>query len=236
MAAVVSDIINVFSSPRDVFMDLKANPKWLAAFMIISIVSIICGYFLFPFLQIVMDASLPANINDEQVEHAQSMMKGFRIIGLFLGLIPLIIKWLFISALLYYGAILLNSEQIGFKSVFSAVVYSEFILLMMSIFNLLILYIKGTDSINTAVDLNAIVGLDFFMTDKSTNLPLFTLLNNINLFSIWYVTVLAVGIYTIAGLSKAKSVILASSVWLVLLGIQVAFAVLSERFQGMMGG
>lgn len=235
MALNLSNLINIFAAPTEVFQNIKTSPKWFITFVVIAIVSIIYSYLMFPFMQIILEQTLQVQMDDQRVQQTLSAMKISQIIGLLLALVPLLIKWLFISLLLYYGAILLNAQQIKFKPVFSTVVHSEFILLLMGVINLLIVYINGVESINGPTDLNAIIGLDYFLTDRSSNLPLFTFLNSFNIFSIWYVSVLAIGIFIVAEISKLKSAILASSIWFIIVGIQVGFVMLSESFQGMMG-
>ncbi len=55
--------------------------------------------------------------------------------------------------------------------------FAEMILLLMGIINLLLLHLNGIDSINHITDLQAIVGLDFLLSDKTANLPFFTFSN-----------------------------------------------------------
>ncbi len=204
MAVVFSNIINIFAAPTEVFQNIKITPKWLITFIIIAIVSIVCGYLLLPFMQKILEQTLSAKMDEEQAQQALSTMKIFQILGLLLAVVPLLIKWLFVASLMYFGAILFNAQQINYKSVFSVVVLSELILLLMGIINLLVLYIKGAESVNTITDLNTIIGLDYFLADRSHNIPLYTVLSSFNIFSVWYAAVLTIGISIVAGISKAE--------------------------------
>jgi hypothetical protein len=174
-------------------------------------------------------------MDTEQVQKALSFSERFKYIGLLFVPVTLLFKWLLLALFLYYSAILLNAQGINFKTVFTVVVYSECIILLMGIINLLLLYVRGINSINNMTDLQVIVGLDYFIADKPHNIPLFTFLSNFNVFSIWYVATLAIGVSVVTNFSKLKSVILVSSIWLLGVGMQVALAMLSASMQGMSG-
>jgi len=235
MAVTLSSIINIFAVPTEVFHNIKASPKWLTAFCFITIISIIYGYFMLPFSQRIMIESFSSKMDTEQVQKAISISERFKYIGLLFVPLILLIKWLFLSLFLYFSAILLNAQEVNSKAVFTVVVHSELILLLMGVFNLLILYLKGVESINNITDLNAIIGLDYFLADRSHNIPLFTFLNNLNVFSLWYVATLAIGISVLTNFSKLKSVILVSSIWLLGIGMQVALAMFSANIQHISG-
>ena len=235
MVVALSSILNIFALPTEVFHNIKASPKWLSAFCIIAIISIICGYFILPFSQRIMIETLSSKMDTEQVQKAISLSERFKYIGLLFVPLILLIKWLFLTLFLYFSAILLNAQEINFKTVFTVVVYSECIVLLMGIINLFLLYVKGVDSINNMIDLQVIVGLDYFLTDKPHNIPFFTFLNSFNVFSVWYVATLAIGVSVVTSFSKLKSAILVSSIWLLGVGSQVALAMFSANMQHMTG-
>ncbi len=235
MAIALSNIVNIFAIPNDVFQNIKTSPKWLIAFLFMFIVSATCGYFMEPFTQKVMEHTLSAKMSDEQVRQTLDVASRFHFLLLLFSAVPLFAKWLFISLFLYLGAILLNAEKTNFRNIYSAVVHSELILLLMLMLNVLILHVKGVESVNNITDLNAIIGLEYFLGDKIHNIPLYTFLNNFNVFSIWYLVILIIGISVICQIEKWKSAILVSSVLLLGVGVQVAFVSLSENMQHMMG-
>jgi len=144
-----------------------------------------------------------------------SMMKFFLIISIGFELGFLVLRWLFCSSMIFLiSRNLITTEQYSFKQLFAIVVYSEVIFILMRILNLLILYARGIDQITEPTDMNAVVGLEYFMKDKSSNFALYTLLSSINIFSLWYVSTLAIGTRTITGLTKLQSVSLACFSWL----------------------
>jgi hypothetical protein len=231
----LSNIVNIIATPTEVLQKIKTNPKWIPSFCFITIVSIICGYFILPFSQRIMIETLSSKLDTEQIQKAISISERFKYIGFLFVPFVLLFKWSFITLLLYFGGILLNAQEINFKTVFSIVVYSEYIVSFMGIINLLLLYIKGVDSINNVTDLQVIVGLDYFLTDKLHNIPFYTFLNSFNVFSMWYITTLTIGISIVTSFSKLKSAILVLSIWLFGVGVQVALAMVSANIQHISG-
>jgi hypothetical protein len=141
----------------------------------------------------------------------------------------ILLRWSVLGALLYFSAIILGATELRFKQVYAALVFSEMILVLMGVINILLLYIKGIESIQNITDLQAIVGLDYFLSDKAADPPLFTFLNSVNIFNIWYVATLSIGLSVITGFSKLKSAVLVSAVWLLGVGFQVALAAISSN-------
>ena len=141
----------------------------------------------------------------------------------------MLFRWLILAAVLYFTSILIGAEQAKFKTFYAVTVYSELILVLMGIVNILLLHIKGIDNLQHITDLQAIIGLDYFLSDKTTNIPLFTFLNSINIFSIWYIATLTLGVSIGTNFSRLKSALLVSTVWLLGLGFQVALVEISSR-------
>ena len=117
--------------------------------------------------------------------------------------------------------IIFDGVQTGFKYIYAGVVHAEVILSLAGIVNIL-LYVRGIDNIQDPTDLVAVVGMDYFISDRSSNMPLFTFLSSINIFSIWYLVTLSIGISILTGFGKLKSGIVVTSVWLLSVGYQVA--------------
>jgi hypothetical protein len=235
MAIALSNIVNVLAVPTEVFRNIKTAPKWLIAFLVICAVSLICGYYMLPFTQKIMEVTFTSKMSEEQIEQLVSTVTRYRMFLFLLVPIPLLIKWFFITLLLYLGAILFDAQENRFKTIYAVVVHTELILLLMGLINLLILHIKGLDTINNTTDLQGIIGLEYFLAEESQNVPLATLLNNFNIFSLWYIATLTIGMSVICRLKKWESAVLVSSVWFLCIGVQFAFSLLSENMQHMMG-
>ncbi len=229
MALTLKNLVTIFAAPTEVFEELKQKPRWAVAFLTISFFTIVIALLSLPLSrQIMLQAvSRGGAVEGAQLEQAQR----FQYVGSILIPLTLLFKWLVSAALLYFMTILAGSGQIRFKEVYAAVVFAEMILLLMAVVNLLLLVAKGADSIRHITDLQGIIGMDFLMPDRTSNLPLFTLLNNINIFNIWYIAVLSIGISVMSGFSRVKSALLVTTMWLLGVGLQVAIAALTAAMQ-----
>ncbi len=229
MALKLSNLVNVFATPTDVFENLKEQPRWVLAFATISMISIVVAWFTLPFSNEIAGQMLLSKLSAQEAGRALALSERFEYVGLLLVPIVVLIKWGFLAALLYFTCILLDAPpKLNYRTVFSIVAYSEMILLLMSLVNLLVLYIKGTGSIHRATDLQAIIGLDFLMKNKMSNLPLFIFLNSINVFTIWYVTTLAIGISVVTGFRKIKSTLIVTGAWLLGVAFQMVISAVSS--------
>ena len=175
MALTLKNLVNIFAAPMEVFEELRQKPKWIVAFLIISLLTIAIGFLSLPFTR-------------QPV--LQAISRGGALEGVRL----------------------------------------------MAVVNLLLLHVKGAGSIHHITDLQAIIGLDFLMEDKTSDLATFTVLNAVHIFNIWYIVVLSIGLRVMSGLGNIKSAILVTSVWLLGVGFQVAMAVLSANMQRLQSG
>lgn len=230
MTLALTNLANVLATPTEVFTRLKKQPRWFLAFVIISSVSIVAAWLLLPLSETVLVSMIGDKLDAEQARWIVSATHRLEYLSLILRPLILLIRWLIIASVVHFLSILLSTAwHVRFTSVYAVVVHSEVILLLMVVVNLVILYASGPDSMKSAMDLQAIVGLEFFLTDSSKNPALFTVLNSINLFSVWYVATLAIGTSVLTGFSKLKSSIISSTVWLLGVGVQVAFTAISAQ-------
>ncbi|MDD8018320.1 MAG: YIP1 family protein [Bacteroidota bacterium] len=227
--------LNVFIAPTKHFENLKQKPYWLTPFLVIAILTILVGYFLLPFKQGIMLSTLSLQLGEERARDILSNANQFALIGLIFTPIPLLIKWLVITAILYYTSILLNSQSVNFKIYFSVVVHVELLLLLMSITNIIILEFKGVSAVNTMNDLHMIIGLEYLLKEGANDIYLFTVLSNFNLFTIWYVIVLSIAFSIVSQVGKWKSSIIVFFVWLSGVSLQIAAIILATNLQKMMG-
>lgn len=210
------DIFNVLATPSEVFTRLKVSPHCGVAFLFVVLTFVLCQWFMIPIIQQPIRHIYVDSFGEEAADSiVSSMTKFFLMIGIGFELGSLLLKWVFFVGIIFLISRIVESmEQNSVKPLFAVVVYSEVIFILMSLVNLLLLYAKGIEQITQPTDMNAIVGLDYFMKDKSSNFPLFTLLSSINIFSLWYLATLSIGVSVVTGLTKLQSVSLVAFFWL----------------------
>lgn len=235
MLAQLLDVVRILFYPEDVFTNIKLHPHWLLAFIIISIISFGVAWQLVPFTQKLLYIQLSAQVGQEKAMQVVNMSRSVQYFSLFFVSIPILMKWLVITMGLYYSAILWGEGVAEFKTFFSVVAHSEFIWICMAIINVLLLQIKGVDSVYSLSDLQSIIGLDYFLTDRSQNVVLFTFLNNFNVFSLWYLATLTFGISIVSELNIWKSFFIVAFVSILAIAIQLSISSLTQGIQQNVG-
>ncbi|MCL5020797.1 MAG: hypothetical protein M1339_03860 [Bacteroidetes bacterium] len=229
MASVLMNLIDVLALPTEVFTQLNRRPRWFVPFVLLSAVYVIVGWFMLPFSIHLEYNMLSARLGPGAAKQVISISERVGDIDLFFKPALLLLKWALFAAILYSLCILLDAAPpLRFRLFFSVIAFSEAIPGFMSVVNILVLYAKGISSVRNVTDLKAIIGLDFFMKNKMSNLPLFILLNNINVFTIWYVATLAIGISVITGFRKIKSALIVTGVWLLGIAFQMVISAISS--------
>jgi hypothetical protein len=148
----------------------------------------------------------------------------------------MVAKWLLAAAFLYAFSVILDVHDLQFRRIFATVVHAEIVLVLMSGVNVLLLYLKGPAAVKSPIDLQVVAGLDIFLSNAPANVPLFVLLNGINPFSVWYIVILSTGMSVMTGLSKFKSGMMVTILWLIGLGCQFGVAAIGNSFRPALNG
>jgi len=222
------NLLNVLATPTDVFASLKERPRWVVAFVVITVASIAIAWLMIPFSQQIALVALSGRLSGERLHQVLSMAGRFSYIGLAEVPFTLIIKWAVVAAILFLLCYLLEApNELKYRKFFAVVVFSEVILLFMSVVNILILYLKGAGNVQSVADLAPVdvyAGLGFLVKANGKNLPLYSLLSNINVFAIWYIITLTVGVSVLTGYRKLKSAGIVTAVWFLGVVLQVVMA------------
>ena len=221
MIEQIKIIRNIIFQPRKAFEDINKKPNWLTIFIILAIGTIIINYLTLPFMMKITKLSISSYISPDEAEKVLETAKRMQIMGIFSSPLLLLIGFL-IVALVIWLAVNLFSE-VDFKRIFSMVVYCGIIPFFSSVLSLIILEIRGLQSIENAMDIQVSLGLDIFLPKSDLSLPLKMVLSNINVFSIWWVVLIGLGISVISKISKFKSFFIAGFFWLVSNIIKIIF-------------
>lgn len=228
MALAIANIFNIFTTPTDVFLNLKQRPTWVPAFVFIAAVSMTVALATFPLTSHITHAAFAQQLDKAGLDRAEEISERLKWAGIALMQVMLLLRWLMFSAFLYFIAILMDAE-VSFKTVYALTVHSEMIIMLMAVLNILLLYAKGTDRIVQMADLQAIVGLDYFLKNRAANPALFAFLNSINIFNIWYIATLGIGMSVVASLNRIKSTVLVAFVFFLGVGFQVVLTAITSN-------
>ena len=216
--------------PAKVFAELGQSPSWWVAFISFSLCSMIIGWFMIPAIQQPMRHVFEESFGSSGADAAiAATTRSLLVIGLAFEPAWKIVRWLILSSAIFLLVLPLSApKRVDFKQVDSFVVYSEVIFILVNSVNLLLIYLKGLDRVESVADLTVIKGLEILVGTDYSNHALGTLLENINIVSIWYLAVISVGIWIITGLRKYEAVFIAATSWLIWTALDMARPYLSQ--------
>ena len=225
MGAVL-DLFNVLLEPTAVFERVREKPKFLAPFLVICALQMIIGFLNLPFTQAAMHAmaatrpAAPAGAPDPAK---------FAAIGLIFVPVGLIIAYVISAGLLWILTSLMSGEA-KFIPLLSVTTYASITGVLLATAGVVVLRLKGIDSVTSMADLQPALGLDLLVPDAGKFLA--SVLKAINPFTIWGLILTAIGVTVTQKTSKGTGYTVATVSFLI--GVLVAGG-LASLFGGRAG-
>jgi hypothetical protein len=206
---------------------VKEKPKWVVPFIITLLISGAIMYVLTPIVieesrEKMIEQMERRGLSDDQRD--QAIEQGIKIQKITIApmtvvggaVMTLIIAavWLFVSNVLVGGAA-------RYSQILGVVVYGGFIGLLGFIIKAFIMYSRGS--------MNVHFSLAALMSDASKDTFLYKLLANVELFNLWTIAVVSIGLAIVAGVKTSK-------VWPWVLIISVLYWVAAAAIGGAFGG
>jgi hypothetical protein len=211
-----SRIIGIFFSPGKTFQDIQRKPNWLVPAIILVVISLGFVYLTKPI--ILKDAQTQAlaqiekqNLSEDQTEQALARAEKMTSIMIFVGpavgsfIVFLILAaiWLFISNTILGG-------NATFSQMLGVTVYKDFIGILAMLVKLPIILAQQTMNIHFS--------LATFMPDSAQTTFLYKMLSKVEVFNIWIIAVLCIGIGIMSKTGAKKSwpwIVLTFVIWYV---------------------
>ena len=196
--------------PRRAVESIKSAPQWVILFIVLAAVSIILMLLQHAHVVRLTLDHLPASATvEDKFMVEQSLHEQLAIRCAFLP-IRLLVGWASFALLLLYACKAWSmTEPVRFQQVFSLEVAAESVMVLAQCASF-IYSLAARDASFVRIPF----GLDM-MISQSHDIVLRMALNAINVFSLWYVVILAMGISTFYGISKIKSITTVTGVWVV---------------------
>lgn len=231
MVIALFNLCRVAVCPSAAFLDLRERPRWVAAFLLFSLVTILTSLHTIPYAQHIAATTLAGKLDEDRIAQALELSQRMQVLGVLFAPVVLLGKWLLVGGMLFFVCVLLDGTEVKFGPLFAAVVNAESVLILMGIVNVALLSMKDPSAVTHPLELRATMGLDFLLADRAAHLPLTTLLAGINPFSLWHVAILSVGVSVSTGFSRVKSGSVVAFVWLLGVELQVVFATMGSALQ-----
>lgn len=198
----------IFTSPDNVFVDVReGNAPWWQPWVWISIISIVVGYLYLPVTVAVIELNpngLPAEQIDQQIRFAE--MTWLQL----LTPIAVLLMSLIVAGLSYILVSIL-SENASFKKYFTLSLYCSIIGLLTMVVSLVVVRMKGVESIQTADDASFSIGLGFLAPEAGGLVK--AVLTSVDFFTVWAYVLMAMGLMRIFGMSRKNAVICIIPLW-----------------------
>jgi hypothetical protein len=214
-------VIGIITSPRATFESVVAHPKWfgMLAFVVVTSALLVGG---FMFTTVGQEAWLDAATNspwsgemsDEQYARMEQMAQyaGYFALGQIVIGTPII--YLVAAAILFAVFNAAMGGNATFKQLFSVVVHSGAVMLLGQLFTIPLSYARGS--------MTSATNLSVFMPMLDEDSFAANVLSTIDIFLVWYVIVLAIGLGV---LYRRKTRPIAIGLFVVYAGIALTIAI-----------
>jgi hypothetical protein len=235
-------LIGVLFSPGETFEDINRKPTWLAP-MVIAIVLGACGslfvnWWVNPDWNRITRDMIRQRVNKSGGEMPpeaaiQQQVKIQEVIGKFfpLGFVAIVPIWFLIKAGIYALGMMLMQAQTTFKKVLSAVAWTSCAVgAVNAVVTNASLMVRDRESFDTMNPMDpstiSATNLGVFL-GSGTSPALKALASSLDLFTIWSIVLLAIGLAAIGGsrkITRRKTATLVVSLWLVVVLLSVLVA------------
>lgn len=218
------DIFSVIFSPAETMLKVKERPRWQLPFTILCVLVIIHAWLQDPILQQLMQYG--AEVTSKQEEQLQVFNAVFKYLMIIVAPIILLIT-LFLSSGFIYLAIIFSTSEAKFRDIFSAITVIHIIKIIEQYISVMIVYIKGINTVTSQLDLPSFGFNVFFNMETIGKLP-YIILSKITIFEVWYITLLTISISILFNFSKLKSTTISVTFWLFSSTIAIIMDMLSH--------
>lgn len=212
----VASFFNVLAAPAEVFAGLYHTPRYRVPALFTLVASLIAGYAMIPAEEQILRGIYMRSFGAEHADSAvTSLMKIYFVLGVLVRTCTIFVRWLVFSVVLYsITRSCIPKSYPNWKQIFCVVAYSEIIFIAMSVISVLMIYAQGLEKIVNSTDMVVFKGLDALVGSWIDNPLLSTLFANVNIFSLWYVITVSVGLRVFTGFKRSESVALTAVSWL----------------------
>lgn len=212
------NLIDLVGNPNAAFERIKSNPKWILAFIVFCLFSIVLGWTHAPYTQ-----KLLYQQNANQVEFDNNIS----LISLIASALAIAVLWdLILSPILTIVArVSKRSKELQFKHIYAGIVHTSLVRVFVFLVNIGVLPIfRSVEDVKKVIDVRILPGLHL-LAGSSGNATLLIFLSYVNILSLWYLFVLAVAIATFAEVKKTTAFIVSTIIWFIRIVAETIFAV-----------
>lgn len=223
---ILSNVMGVFLSPGETFLRIKQQPHWLIPFVLVLFFSAVASY-------LVSSTQLKIGIEkgierfdqtawSEEMTHERLAAVEEKIAYLAAGttILKKILLLLFVSGMIYFSGSLILFNDASFEQIFAVTCYSCLITAISS------LVLAPVINLYEVTNLTSLGNIFFDSIDSSNFLQVLLSNSSFELFTIWTVVVLGIGVARVYGCSTRKGVTILLGLWGIQLLLRTSITVL----------
>jgi len=203
--SAVARVVGVLFEPTKTFEDIARKPGFVLPWILILLVSLGVTFAIGQHIgwERIVQHQLESGSRYEQMtpeQRAQGLTIGTKMAPLFGFGAPILgipIVWLIISAVLLGIVAGIMSAPVKFKQVFAVVAHASVVRVISSILTIVVIFLKNPDQFNAQNPLAFNPGA--FMDPQTTSKFVYTLASAFDLFTIWQIVLIAIGLKAAAG-------------------------------------
>jgi hypothetical protein len=222
----VGNLVSIFASPGVVARRIAEDPHWLLPLIIVLavvfVVSVLTHEYQLEYQRPAVEKLMrdAGRDEDEIAARFESTPRG-KVIGGAGAMAFTVVFLMLVPAAILNGISTITGEKVGFRKMFSLMTSASVILALGQIVRLPLVLAKGSINVRTSVAA--------FTPSVAIESPLGTLLNSLDVFSIWMLVAVCVGFATLAGINIKKSSMIVVALWAAGIAVLVGFAVLRSN-------
>lgn len=221
----------VLFNPDETFRSIAWRPDWLVPFLVILVFSSVSFFLIAPKLDyepqmremFEKNPNLSAQQKEKAIEESLGRVEMMNKFGLVTSVLSVAILTLILAAI-FWGALRAFGAENGFKQTFAVTVYAW---LPQTIKGVLVTLIAMPRSAIDVRSMGSLLksNLGAFV-DRGDSPALYALLSSVDLFNIWVIVLLTIGLAAISGFRRSKLAIMIVSLFAVYVALKVGFAAL----------
>lgn len=208
-------------NPSEVFDRLRENPSYLLPLVFVAFGGILLEMDTRPMIELLLVRTAPKDIPVEQLQQGLVYFKKMHFFGLIASPLLLLLKWAATALLLFLITVLIEGRG-TYRKALSLVSFSSVILLLQAWYSRMIVHLKGMEALKSPWDLDPPIGLSLLLPGLNPGWS--TFFNTFNLFEVWFVFLLILGLSSMENISRKKAAMAVIPLWLLLTGLRAGLA------------
>jgi hypothetical protein len=234
-------LIGTLFSPGETFQDINRKPDWILPLIVAMIFSFAGNFIIINRVKpdweqlgrkqveqrLQKQGKSLSDLSEEQRQAIEKQVKfGSKFSSYFVYIVPVFVPVLTaLLALLFWGSALLFGGQTTYKKVFSVSLYTNAVVIVVAtIVNIVVAFLRNPEDIDLTKGAIAVTNPGMLMPPE-TSAILIALLSQLDIFTIWYLILITIGISAVSkNLKPSMAAAAVFSLWAIWVVVRVGIA------------